>query len=137
MDRNQIRIAALSCSFIACKLPRVRKLRNIENLITITIGIDGLPLSHSTKLQFWPILGKIDQAKTYKVFVISLYCGYQKPQRIEEFLNPFVEELMELEKTGVVHEGSVFNVRLSSIRADAPARSLIKCTVNPQFILWL
>lgn len=48
-------------------------LRSIENLISIKIGVDGLPISKSSNQQFWPILGKIDQDPSSTVSCSSSY----------------------------------------------------------------
>ncbi|KAF0753899.1 DUF4806 domain-containing protein [Aphis craccivora] len=50
------------------------------NIIEIVIGIDGLPLSRSSKSQFWPILG---DARPYSnaIFLIGLYLRKYKTER--------------------------------------------------------
>lgn len=100
-----------------------------DNLVTICVGVDGVPLSRSTRSQFWPILGKIDQLKNHSVFVIGLFYGVQKPLNLD-FLNDFVNEAIILEKDGLNHLGKKFHFRVSSIIADAPARSFIKGIKN-------
>jgi hypothetical protein len=95
-------------------------------LISLKIGIDGLPISKSSNLQFWPILGKVDQSLTNNVFVISLFYGASKPQCLESFLQPFVEEMEDLESNGILFNGIIYTIRISRIIADAPARSFIK-----------
>ncbi len=100
--------------------------KNLNNLITLQIGIDGLPLSKSSTLQFWPILGKVDQCSRYGVFLIGLYCGYTKPCEANEFLKPFVSEMCLLEENGVSYKSVLYNIRVRCIVADAPARSFIK-----------
>ncbi|KAF5281922.1 hypothetical protein FQR65_LT14448 [Abscondita terminalis] len=107
----------------------VNRYRDLNNLITITVGIDGLPISHSSTLQFWPILGYIDGLES-DVFIISLFCGDSKPQNLDEFLNPFIKEFQELEKNGIEHNNVQYNVRIGCIVADAPARSYVKRVKN-------
>lgn len=106
-------------------LPKFDSL-NCSNLLTITIGIDGLLISKSSTYEFWPILGRIDQDKTSQVFVISLYCGLKKPDNIESFLGPFVNEMNSLEQNGLQFNNTLFNIRIRCIVADAPARSFVK-----------
>ncbi|ODM91659.1 hypothetical protein Ocin01_15024 [Orchesella cincta] len=60
----------------------------LPNLVTIKIGIDGLPLSKSSN-QFWPILASIDQEQDSSPFIVTLYEGEKKPASINEFLEPF------------------------------------------------
>lgn len=108
------------------RLPDLEHLKGLQNLITITVGIDGLPISRSSRKQFWPILGYVDQAKEQKVFVISMYYGNEvKPNNLAEFLKFFVDEVIELEK-GFTVNGENFNFRVRCLIADAPARSFIK-----------
>lgn len=107
--------------------PCVEHLLTHKNLITLKIGIDGLPISKSSNLQFWPILGSIDQSVSKNVFIISLFSGYQKPNNIEEFLNAFVNEMRELERDGLKYNNVIYIIRIRCIVADAPARAFIKC----------
>lgn len=100
-----------------------------ENLVTISVGVDGIPLSRSTRSQFWPLLGKIDQLKINSIFVIGLFYGVQKPTNLD-FLNDFIAETITLEKDGFNHLGKKFHFRISCIIADAPARSFIKGIKN-------
>jgi hypothetical protein len=46
-----------------------------EPMITLTVGIDGLPISRSSKKQFWPILCKIDQLSAPFPFLVGLFYG--------------------------------------------------------------
>jgi hypothetical protein len=61
---------------------------NLPNLLTLTIGIDGLPISKSSNKQFWPILGFVDQSIYPKPFTIALFYGESKPQSASDFLGP-------------------------------------------------
>ncbi len=100
-----------------------------NRLLTISVGIDGVPICKSSNKQFWPILGRLDQSLCDEVFLIGLYAGEEKPP-VTLFLENFVNELKELEEIGVSVNGIKFDVRLSCIIADAPARSFVKCTKN-------
>lgn len=102
---------------------------NQNNVISITVGIDGLPISKSSNTQFWPILGYLGSQKE-DVFVIAIYCGKTKPVSANEFLDKFVVEMKELDNPGLVHEGISYSIRIRCIVADAPARSFIKCTIG-------
>ncbi|XP_035700688.1 uncharacterized protein LOC118433143 [Folsomia candida] len=110
------------------KLSKTRSpiFRDIKNLISIKVGVDGLPISKSSNQQFWPILGKIDQDPSSTIFVISLFYGSQKPQSIESFLHPFVTEMQGLEAHGLEIGNINYVIRISCITADAPARSFLK-----------
>lgn len=95
--------------------------------IEISLGIDGLPISKSSNLQFWPILCKLNgNLWGGNVFIVSLFCGNQKPKSIEEFLNPLANELNSLKQNGIEVYGKNLKFVLKAIIADAPARAFIK-----------
>ena len=94
--------------------------------ITLTIGVDGLPISRSSNMQFWPILGILDNSTNRRPFLISLYLGNSKPISVSEFLEPFVDEMLKLEQEGLIINGQKYIVTIRCIVADAPARSYVK-----------
>ncbi|XP_039297657.1 uncharacterized protein LOC111050431 isoform X1 [Nilaparvata lugens] len=99
-------------------------------LVTLSINVDGLPITSSSTKAFWPILGIVDKVIDKQPFVIGLYCGEKKPASINEFLRPFVDECLELEVNGIIVEGVKYAFRISCIVADAPARQFLKCIVS-------
>jgi hypothetical protein len=109
------------------KLPNISNLNSVENLLTLTIGIDGLPISKSSNLQFWPILGKLDQCIDPSPFVIALFYGETKPSSVLDFLNPLINEMILLETQGLTINNINYSFRIRCIISDAPARSYIKC----------
>ncbi|ODM94572.1 hypothetical protein Ocin01_12112, partial [Orchesella cincta] len=94
---------AISKGLKPIKLPNLESFSNLPNLVTIKIGIDGLPLSKSSYTQFWPILASIDQEQDSSPFIVTLYEGEKKPASINEFLEPFVTELKSLETSGITY----------------------------------
>jgi len=52
--------------------------------------MDGLPISRSSTLKFWPILGKLVGALN-ESFIIELYVGHKDPQDIYAYLENLVE----------------------------------------------
>lgn len=98
-------------------------------IISITVGIDGIPISKSSNKQFWPILGIVDQSCDRTPFVIALYYAEHKPTNLD-LLQPFVEECKALEQDGIIISGILYTFRISRILADAPARSYIKGIKN-------
>lgn len=109
------------------KGPNISTLIGIPNLITLTIGVDGLPLSKSSNVCFWPILAYIDQALTSKPFPVALFYGQAKPNDLSSFLRSFIEEVVFLERNGLVLNDILYSVRLRCIISDAPSRSFLKC----------
>ncbi len=108
----------------------VKKIRsgvgqNVHQLY-LQINIDGIPLYNSSGTQFWPILGRITNGVDTRPFVISVYCGPSKPPDLSTFLNPFLDEMKQLEQRSLRVDGRSFHVLLKSIVCDAPARSFVK-----------
>lgn len=100
-----------------------------ERTLNIILGIDGLPISKSSKAQFWPILG-ICQNLNKQPFIIGLYFSERsKPLSIHEFLSCFTEEFHSLYLNGLLFNNLKYNIRLQCLVADAPARNYIKCSV--------
>jgi hypothetical protein len=98
-------------------------------LISLSIGVDGVPISRSNNKQFWPLLGIIDQLHERVPFLIGLFFGETKPSDTE-FLRQFVEECKCLENEGIQIKNQNFSFRISCLLADAPARSFVKGTKN-------
>ncbi|CAI6342671.1 unnamed protein product [Macrosiphum euphorbiae] len=98
-----------------------------DNNLKIGINIDGLPLVKSSKSQIWPILVSILNFKELRtnVFPIGIFHGYQKPQSVEEFFNPFVSDILKVLKDGLYVCGKLLNVEVSNIVCDAPAKSFL------------
>jgi len=92
--------------------------------IGLRVGIDGIPVSKSSKLNAWPIIGMFDEVQ--EPFLIPLFSGYLKPTDSNEFLEDFVNECRILEHCGLETDQGIVNFRISKIIADAPARSMIK-----------
>lgn len=43
------------------------------NTVQVQVSIDGLPLFKNSKIQFWPILGRVVQPFASDVFIIGLF----------------------------------------------------------------
>lgn len=98
--------------------------------IKLLFNIDGIPLQKSTSMQFWPILGKIVEAKNFvfKPFVVGLFYGNSKPQSVNEYVKCFIDELNELLNTGFqTLNGKKYKIVLKGFVCDAPARAFLKC----------
>lgn len=91
--------------------------------IHLNVNIDGLPLSKSSNLQTWPIL--INVNGTPNVMVIGAYCGNSKPLSPNDYLQRFVNELLELLERGMVYNGNHYSIHCRSFICDAPARAYI------------
>ena len=98
----------------------------LSSHFTLTVSIDGLPLHNSSSTQFWPILFKIKELPEALVMIAAILCGLKKPESVEEYLNPLVNELNLLHDNGITIKGSHITIKLEAIVADTPARAFIK-----------
>lgn len=96
--------------------------------ISININIDGLPIHNNGKGQFWPILFNIHEFPAIKPMCIGMFYGNSKPLKVEEYLQPFVDEIQPILQEGLVVNGHHLEVNMRAFICDSPARSFIKCT---------
>ena len=61
-------------------------------------------------------------------FVISLYSGPGEPDDLDEYINPFLEEMQRLEQNGLYVDRKHYRVNLCAVSCDSPARKFCKCT---------
>lgn len=65
--------------------------------ISIDVCIDGLPISKSSNVGFWPILGLIRNFEfQMPPFVIGIFYGTSKPDSNNEFLSNFVADIQSV-----------------------------------------
>ena len=75
-------------------------------------------------------MGILDQGVSQTPFLIAVFHGFSKPKDISEYFSDFVLEMKEVESTGIFFNLVKFDVIISAILADAPARSFIKQCVQ-------
>lgn len=106
--------------------------QNSEPVLSISINIDGLPISNSSKSQFWPILISIDvdsvSQNTSKPYATGIYHGYTKPADVNQYLSEFVTEFKHLQDNGFNICNKIVKIRASKLLCDAPAKSFVLCT---------
>lgn len=97
------------------------------HILKIGINIDGLPIAKSSKSQLWPILISVINFKELRnsVIPIGIFHRFQKPQSIEEFLNPFIIDLLEIIDNGLTINDTLFTLEISNISCDAPAKAFL------------
>lgn len=113
-------------------------LNNPSHILKIGINIDGLPISRSSKSQLWPILISILNFKELinNVIPIGIYHGEKKPNSIEEYMNPFILDLLNVMKSGLGVNGSFMKFEMSNIVCDAPAKSFILNAKSHNAYFW-
>lgn len=94
--------------------------------ISVKINMDGLPVYKSAKDEFWPILFNIDEYPDIKPMVIGIYSGKHKPTDLTTFLNPFVDEMEEVCRNGILINGFKITVLIRGFVCDSPARAFVK-----------
>lgn len=100
-----------------------------ENIIKLVIGIDGLPLTKSSKSTFWPILCYIRPFSKI-VFPIGIYWGHDKPTDSNDFIQEFYDEIVNIiangiqikNKSGVIQNKQVV---IDTFCCDVPAKSFL------------
>lgn len=98
------------------------------SLIKLSLNIDGLPLTKSSKSSFWPILiSFVDILElSQKCLPVGIYHGqYKKPTSIFEFLNPFINEMQFIKANGIKIKNKVFRFDISLVVCDSPAKAFI------------
>lgn len=99
----------------------------IGESIEIDINIDGLPITKSPPTSLWPILGRIVHKSFNKVFVIGVYRGKEKHESVAAYLDPFINEYLQLYKNKYIYNGRQYNLTIRCIICDSPAASYILC----------
>ncbi|XP_032780332.1 uncharacterized protein LOC116918704 [Daphnia magna] len=94
--------------------------------IQLVISTDGVPLSKSSKSQFWPLTGLIGNIDFRKVFIIGLWHGQSKPSNANEFLKEFIFEAKQLSADSFSYRGKRIRFKIVLYVCDAPARSFVK-----------
>ncbi|KYQ48594.1 hypothetical protein ALC60_12356 [Trachymyrmex zeteki] len=95
----------------------------INDNLDILINIDGLPISKSNNSALWPILCSDTILKS--VFIVGVYFGQTKPQSNNDFLQPFVDEIISLINNGFFYNNINVRINLHALICDAPAKAFV------------
>ena len=107
-----------------CVNPEIHK----NNDIPLMFNVDDLPLFKSIRKQFWPILCKIFHGPDdYQPFPVAIYCGNTKPINLKRYLEQFINEINDVQRTGIAIDNRAFTVSVKAFICDRPARSVVKC----------
>lgn len=58
--------------------------------------------------------------------VIGIFHGRTKPKKIEQFLEPFANEILPILENGLIINGFALFVKIRAFICDSPARAFIK-----------
>lgn len=95
----------------------------------IGFGIDGIPISKSSKSNFWPILTRLNDYPA--VLPVAVFYGRGKPQCVEDYLMEFAEELQEILRNGMQHKDIHLNFSIGPLVFDAQAKCFVHDIVSP------
>lgn len=87
-----------------------------------------MSFSKSSNSQFWPLLAAIEADFYTEPFLIGLFHGFSKPNNFNVYINPFVDEMKDLQNDGIIINNKKIDVRLHAIICDAPARAYLTLT---------
>nr|XP_018910440.1 PREDICTED: uncharacterized protein LOC109039425 [Bemisia tabaci] len=114
-------------------------LEDIVNLLRLLFYADGLQVFNSTSYQMWVLsmsAPNIPRLK-HKVFPVSIYYGKGKPKDVSEFLQPFIDEVIQLfstddqkEECKIYMKGQRVHIETFGFGCDTPARSYLLQTVG-------
>jgi len=76
---------------------------------------------------------------TSEPFVIGLYLGEKKPDDVNEFLKDFIEEMVQIQEAPlrVPDLDTEFDVSISCVICDTPARAYVKKGQRSFWLLWM
>lgn len=98
-----------------------------SDVISIDISIDGLPISKSSTVAFWPILGLVkNNGCKAPPFLIGIFQGDAKPTSAPEFLSQFVDEYCLLQRQLFEYKEKKYHIKIRAFVCDAPATAFIK-----------
>lgn len=110
-------------------LKLIKHHENPPSVINIDTHIDGVPITNSTKKQFWPILCRcIDLQKS--PFAVGIYYGLKKPDDCSQYLEHFVQELKHIMNNGITFQGKIYQLKINAFICDAPAQAFAKGIVG-------
>ncbi|BHF84858.1 hypothetical protein SprV_1002801000 [Sparganum proliferum] len=96
--------------------------------VHVQLHIDGMKVFKASAQCLWPILARVNHPVVGQPFVVGVFCGFGKPEPLEDFLGDCVSELKGLLTTGLrdPRTESVIKVNLLNVICDTPARCYVR-----------
>ncbi|BHF63548.1 hypothetical protein SprV_0200654200 [Sparganum proliferum] len=96
--------------------------------VRVQLHIDGMKVFKASAQCLWPILARVNHPVVGQPFVVGVFCGFGKPEPLEDFLGDCVSELKCLLTTGLrdPRTESVIKVNLLNVICDTPARCYVR-----------
>jgi len=104
--------------YVADKIPPV---------LEIELNTDGLSLSKSNPMQYWPLQYRVINILYFKPVIIGVYKGLEKPCDIYSFFDNLLDEVKEINNGlgGILIRNRHIPIVFKNFIADAPARALV------------
>ena len=92
------------------------------------VNTDGLPVAKASGSQVWPIQLRFLEECTahWPPMVLGVYHGHRKPLIVNEYLEDFVTEALQLKQTGYRYRNQLLKINIFGFSCDAPANALMK-----------
>ncbi|KAJ8674294.1 hypothetical protein QAD02_005556 [Eretmocerus hayati] len=100
--------------------------RLIPRILLLTVHVDGVKISKSSRSELFTILGSMSHCELFpEAFVIGAHYGTGKPEDVHEFMRDFLTELTDLRDNGFIYNDITYRVILEKISADTPAKNFL------------
>lgn len=98
----------------------------IPDNLEIDFHIDGASLDSANRIQLYPIQIRIANIHGSKPEIVGVWKGSSKPTNPTEFLNPFVDDVLNVKKNGgISFHGKQITFNIRCFIADAVARAFV------------
>lgn len=98
----------------------------IPLLLELEFSTDGLSLSKSNPMQFWPLQYRVLNIPGFKPLMIGIYKGSDKPTDVETFFQPFLDEVEQARRSGgILVRNRRIPFSFDRFIGDGPARALV------------
>ena len=87
-------------------------LDDIPGILTLCINIDGVPISKSSSLCLWSILGMLKEIPWLSVLTLGIFSGKLKPNPVNDYLQAFIDDMLTVVRTGIHFHGKHIKILL-------------------------
>ncbi|BHF69745.1 hypothetical protein SprV_0301279100 [Sparganum proliferum] len=96
--------------------------------VHVQLHVDGMKVFKASAECLWPILARVNHPVVGQPFVVGVFCGFGKPEPLEDFLGDCFSELKGLLTTGLrdPRTENVIKVNLLNVICDTPARCYVR-----------
>lgn len=110
-------------NMLQCILSKIDDFKDMTNHYQLQFGIDGIPLTKSSRSSLWLILLKIKSFPL--VLPVAVYHGTGKPKNVHDYMRDFIAELDLLLRDGILFNDRRITFSVCSFVMDAQAKSYV------------